>query len=445
MTQTPSSPPSPRIFSKERDPLMDALRSGVVPLKGSRLIQVGRAEEIEALAYSIGQIRAGEGATRFVIGDYGSGKTFFLHLVCQMAQEKKLVTVKADLTPDRRLQGTQHRARRLYSALITSMAVKGKPEKALATVVEKFVTTVKAEAESAGRPVLTVLRERLQTLGAHSGGPTFAKVVEAYWSAHEQGDEEVREAALRWLQAEYAVKTEARKLLGVREIIEDRTVFDYLKLMAVFVTMAGYKGLLVCLDELVNLYKLSHKGSRTANYEQILNIVNDTQQGQAPHLGFLFGGTPEFLTDEHRGLYSYEALRSRLRENPFAKDGLVDYNGPVMRLSGFTREHFYELLRKVRFVYTSCGNDLPDFGEEAVEAFMKHCAGRVGDAYFRTPRSTLKEFIGLMDVLAQNRGADWRALLERVNITEEANPDREPLRKEDDVSNDAASLATFQL
>lgn len=442
MTQPPSSP---KIFSKERDPLMDALRSGVVPLKGSRLIQVGRAEEIEALAYSIGQVRSGEGTTRFIIGDYGSGKTFFMHLVCQMAQEKKLVTMKADLTPDRRLQGTQHRARRLYSALITGMAVKGKPEKALATVVEKFVTAVKTEAESAGRPVLAVLRERLQTLGAHSGGPTFAKVIEAYWTAHEQGDEEVRAAALRWLQAEYAVKTEARDLLGVREIIEDRTIFDYLKIMAVFVTMAGYKGLLVCLDELVNIYKLSHKGSRTANYEQILNIVNDTQQGQAPHLGFLFGGTPEFLTDEHRGLYSYEALKSRLRENPFATGGLVDHKGPVLRLSGFTPEHFYELLRKVRLVYASCGNALPDFGEESVEAFMKHCASRVGDTYFRTPRTTLKEFIGLMDVLAQNPGADWRVLLEQVEITKEVNPDLEPLKKEDDVGNDAAPLATFQL
>lgn len=425
---------------------MDALRSGVVPGKGARLIQVGRSEEIAALAYSINQIRAGEGTARFVIGDYGSGKTFFLHLICQVAQEKKLVTMKADLTPDRRLQGTQHRARRLYSALITSMGVKGKPEKALATVVEKFVTTVKAEAESADRPVLTVLRERLRVLGAHTGGPTFAKVIEAYWKAHEQGNEEVREAALRWLQAEYAVKTEARTLLDVREIIEDRTIFDHLKIMAVFVTMAGYKGLMVCLDELVNLYKLSHKGSRNANYEQILNIINDTQQGQAPHLGFLFGGTYDFLTDEHRGLYSYEALRSRLRENPFARDGLVDYHGPVIRLSGFTKEHFYELLNKVRTVYTSCGNDLPGFGEEVVEAFMRHCDGRVGDAYFRTPRSTLKEFIGLMDVLAQNRDADWRVLLEQVEITEETNPDLEPLKKEDDVSNDAAyPLATFRL
>jgi hypothetical protein len=215
-----------------------------------------------------------------------------------VAQQQKLVTMRADLTPDRRLQGSQGRARKLYSALVSGTGIKGRPTQALSALVEGFISQVRTTAEAEGRPVLELLRERLQALAAHPGGPTFAKVVEAYWQAYEQGDEERREAALRWLQAEYANKPEAARDLGVREIIDDRTVFDHLKLMAVFTTMAGYKGLLVCLDELVNLYKLSHKGARVANYEQILNIINETQQGQAPHLGFLFGGTPDFLTDE---------------------------------------------------------------------------------------------------------------------------------------------------
>lgn len=442
MTQAPAS--GPRITVRSRNTVLEALRSGVVPTREARLIQVGREKEIEALATGIKQISAGDGTARFVIGDYGSGKTFFLNLICQVAQQQKLVTMKADLTPDRRLQGTQGRARKLYSALVSGTGVRGKPSQALTVVVEGFITQVRTVADTEGRPVLHLLREHLQALATHPGGPTFARVVEAYWQAYEQGDEERREAALRWLQAEYATKSEAARDLGVREIIDDRTVFDHLKLMAVFTTMAGYKGLLVCLDEMVNLYKLTHKGSRVANYEQILNIINDTQQGQAPHLGFLFGGTPDFLTDEHRGLYSYEALRSRLRENPFAKGGLVDYHGPVMRLGGFSKEHFFVLLDKVRVLYTSCGHEIPGLDGEIVEAFMRHCEGRVGDAYFRTPRSTLKEFIGLLDVLAQNPGADWRALLEEVDIVEEANPDLQPLKKEDDVDNDAP-LASFRL
>ena len=441
---TQASTGGPRITNRNRDLVLNALRSGIVPAREARLIQVGREKEISALVDGIKQISAGDGISRFVIGDYGSGKTFFLNLMCQVAQQQKLVTMRADLTPDRRLQGTQGRARKLFSALISGMGVKGKTAQALPAVVEGVITQVRATAETEGRPIQELLREHLQALAAHPGGPTFAKVVEAYWQAYEQGDEARREAALRWLQAEYANKTEAARELGVREIIDDRTIFDHLKLMAAFTTMAGYKGLLVCLDEMVNLYKLSHKGARTSNYEQILNVINETQQGQAPHLGFLFGGTPDFLTDEHRGLYSYPALRSRLRENPFAKGGLVDYYGPVMRLSGFTREDFFVLLDKVLTLYTSCSNDIPGVDARIIEAFMRHCEGRVGDAYFRTPRSTLKEFIGLLDVLAQNPGTDWRVQLEQVDISEEANPDLQPLTEKEDVHNDAP-LASFHL
>ncbi|MFL1376014.1 ATP-binding protein [Nocardiopsis protaetiae] len=445
----PSEPPSaPRILARDREPLLNALRTGVVPARGAHLIQVGRHDEIASMIATVKQVRAGEGAARFVIGDYGSGNTYFLNLVRAVAHKERLVTVAADLTPDRRLQGSQGRSRKLYSALIENMATKGKPGgRALTSVVERFVTAVEEEAAAQGDPVRSALETRLRELREHSGGPTFAKVVMAYWQAHEQGDEELRAAALRWLQGEYATKTEATRELGVREIIEDRTVFDHLKLMSVFVTMAGYGGLLVCLDEMVNLYKLSHKGSRTANYEQILNIVNETQQGYAPHLGFLFSGTPQFLEDDHRGLFSYDALRSRLRENPFATGGLVDYNGPVMRLGGFSKEHFYELLRKVSGVYRSHGTTLEGFDDTAVEAFMRHCDGHVGDAYFRTPRSTIKEFIGLMDVVAQNRGTDWRDLLDRVDIRREENPDLAPLRKEDDVPDvgTANPLASFRI
>ncbi len=442
MTEAPATPLP--IRSRDRGPLLDALRNGVVPHRGASLIQVGRARELEALQTSIEQIRSGAGAVRFVIGDYGSGKTFFLHVVRSLAHKNKLVTVHADLTPDRRLQG-KGRARKLYSTLMANMATRAKPGgQALTTVVEQFVTQVRRDAEAAGTTVEQQLSERLWGLREFPGGPSFAKVVQAYWHSHVNQDEELRAHALRWLSAEYAKKTEADRALGVSEIIDDHSLFDHLKLMAVFATMAGYKGLLVCLDELVNLYKLNHKGSRVANYEQILNIINDTQQGHAEHIGFLFGGTPEFLEDQLRGLYSYEALRSRLEENPYATGGLVDYHGPVLRLSHFTKEHFYELLRKVRHVYA--GGDparypLPD---EAIEAFMRHCAERVGDAYFRTPRSTIKQFIGLMDVLVQNEGADWRTLLSTVEIVKEANPDLQPLRPEDDVDNDSP-LASFRL
>jgi hypothetical protein len=213
--------------------------------------------------------------------------------------------------------------------------------------------------------------------------------------------------SIRWLRGEYSTRTDARAALGVRTIVDDANFYDQLKLLARFVRMAGFGGLLVAFDELVNLYKLANTQARNANYEQILRVLNDALQGTAVGLGFLFGGTPEFLLDTRKGLYSYPALQSRLAENAFATGGLVDFSGPVLRLANLTPEDFFVLLGKLRHVYAS-GNPADYLlTDDALTAFMEHCAQRIGDAYFRTPRTTIKEFVNLLAVLDQNRSVGW--------------------------------------
>jgi len=168
---------------------------------------------------------------------------------------------------------------------------------------------------------------------------------------------------------------------------------------------------------MVNLYKLANTQARNANYEQLLRILNDSLQGTADGLGFILGGTPEFLYDTRRGLYSYPALQSRLAENTFAKPGLVDFSGPVMRLAGLTLEDFFVLLQKLRHVYASGHIDRYLLADEALPAFMNHCAARLGEAYFRTPRTTITAFINLLAILEQNPGLDWRSMLEGIELT----------------------------
>lgn len=240
-----------------------------------------------------------------------------------------------------------------------------------------------------------------------------------YWEGHETGDEDLKSAALRWLRGEFATRTDARKALGVRGIVDDANVYDHLKLMSEFLCAAGYKGLLVGLDEMVNLFKLTSSQARNANYEQILRILNDVLQGSATHLGFLMGGTPEFLMHTRRGLYSYEALQSRLAENTFAQGDLVDLSGPVLRLASLTPEDLFVLLANVRTVMQP-DDPVPD---EALTAFMAHCQDRIGEAYFRTPRNTVTAFVNMVAVLEQNPGTDWHDLIERIEVAPEAGDD----------------------
>jgi hypothetical protein len=416
------------IRPKHRDTILQSLRAGVVPRAGQQHIQVGRHDEVKALVGDIDRVADGGSAIRFIIGEYGSGKTFFLHVVRSIALQQKLVTVHADLSPDRRLHATGGQARSLYAELMRNLSTRAKPDGgATATVVERFVTQALTDARSAGEPPESIIRRKLGQLSELTGGYDFAEVVAKYWQGHDTGNEQLKTDAVRWLRGEYATRLDARSALGVRTIIDDANFYDQLKLFAYFVRLAGFGGLLVCLDEMVNLYKLANSQARNANYEQILRIVNDSTQGTAAGLGFVFGGTPDFLMDTRRGLYSYAALQSRLAENTYARDGLVDYTGPVIRLASLTPEDLYVLLTKLRNVQAAGDPAAHLIPDEGLHAYMAHCATRIGDAYFRTPRNTIKGFLDLLAVLEQNPQLKWRDLIATVPLAKESNPDLQPL------------------
>lgn len=431
------------IKSKDRDAIIQALNAGVVPRLGLHHVQVGRAAEIAALVRDVERIADEGSAIRFVIGEYGAGKTFFLNLMRLIALEKKLVVVSADLAPDRRLHASAGQARGLYAELMRNLSTRTRPDGgALPSIVERFVSDAHKAAVAAGRSVEDEVHARLAPMMELVSGYDFAAVISHYWRASEAGDEGGKADALRWLRGEFSTRTEARQALGVRSIIDDGNVYDYLKLMARFVRTAGYGGLLITLDEMVNLYKLNSKQARDNNYEQILRIVNDVLQGSFGGFGFVFGGTPQFLMDTRRGLYSYEALQSRLAENSFARDGLVDLSGPVVRLQALTPEELYVLLANIRAVFAlgdPAAHLVPD---EALTAFMSHCSQTVGEAYFRTPRNTIKAFVNLLSILEQNPGTRWQDLLGAVTVAAEGPEDLDAAAE---TAEDDDDLAAFTL
>lgn len=437
-----------KIRAKERDAIIQSLKSGVTPKIGIQHIQVGRINELQALYKDIERIADGGSAFRLIIGDYGSGKTFFLSVVRSIALEKRLITVHADLSPDRRIHASSGQARNLYSELMRNLSTRNKPDgNALPSVVEKFITAARKEADQEDVNVSHVIHDKLSSLSEMVGGYDFAKVIDAYWRGYVGDDDSLKSNAIRWLRAEYTTKTDARKDLSVRTIISDNSFYDALKLMSLFVRQAGYEGLLVNLDELVNLYKLSSTQARTSNYEQILRILNDCLQGSAESIGFLLGGTPEFLLDPRRGLYSYEALQSRLAENSFAQSaGVIDYTSPALHLASLMPEELYILLKNLRHVFASGDTSQYLVSDDALKAFISHCGKKIGDAYFRTPRNTIKAFLDMLAVLEQNPSIHWSNLVEKLAIEEERPSDiEENSLVTKDNAQDSDDLANFKL
>jgi len=412
------------IRPKERETIIQSLRSGVVPRIGLQHIQVGRSEELKSFVKDVETIADGGASFRIVIGDYGSGKTFFLSLVRNIALEKGLVTMNADLSPSKRLYGNEGQARRLLADLVTSLSTRTKQDgNALTNVLEKFISIAQEKAETERVEISFVIKNMLNELNDFPNGHSFAFIIYKYWEAFDTGNDALKNCVLKWLKGEYATKTDTMRDLGIRDFINDASFFNTLKLYSVLVKKAGYKGLLINLDEMVNLYKAAHGTSRKMNYEEILGILNNTLQGTVSNIGFIMSGTPEFLTDTRRGLYSYEALRSRLAENDFSKQlGVVDYNSTVLRLSSLSKEELYVLLKNLRNVF-ACGIKedylVPD---EALVAYMNYCFNKIGDSYFRTPRNTIKGFLDLLSILEQYPSLKWDDVIEKIKIEKDIEP-----------------------
>ncbi len=403
--------PVPRVPKRVAAVILNSLKGGVVPRIGLPYITVGRDIEIQALLADLGLIAEGGASFRFLVGRYGAGKSFLLQTIRTHAMGEGFVVADADLSPERRLQGGQGQGLATYRELIRNLSTKTRPEGgALNLILDRWVENLEAEVPSQNGGAGS-LRTQMAAIEEMVHGFEFSRVLDLYRAASREGDEELKASAVKWLRGEYRTKTEARTDLGISAIIDDGTWYDYLKIFARFLTGAGYRGLLVLIDELVNLYKIPNAISRQYNYEKILQMYNDTLQGKAQHLGIIMGGTPTSIEDRRRGVFSYEALRSRLTQGRFAREGMRDMLAPIIRLQPLTHEELLVLIEKLAQIHAGYfAYDCTVTDANLVE-FLKIEFGRVGADTHLTPREVIRDFIELLDIMHQNPDADMRDLL----------------------------------
>ena len=404
---SPSEPSNaPRVPKRIAAVLINSLKGGVVPRIGLPYITVGRKTEIAALLHDLDLIADGGASFRFLVGRYGAGKSFLLQTIRTHAMGKGFVVTDADLSPERRLQGNGGQGLATYRELIRSLSTKTRPEGgALQLVLDRWVANIEKAPDATA-----ALEAQMAPVEEMVHGFDFARIMRIYYAAA-GGDDERRSAVLRWLRGEYRTKTEARQDLGVNVCICDDNWYDYLKLFARFLKGAGYEGMLVLIDELVNLYKIPNSITRQYNYEKILTMYNDTLQGKAHYLGIIMGGTPQSIEDRRRGVYSYEALRSRLSEGRFAREGLSDMLAPVIHLNPLTYEELLVLIEKLADIHAGYFGYERGLGTEDLVRFLEIEFGRVGADTHLTPREVIRDFIELLDILCQNPEMGMEELL----------------------------------
>ena len=420
--------------------ILNSLKGGVVPRIGLPYITVGREVEIRALLTDLDLIADGGASFRFLVGSYGAGKSFLLQTIRTHAMGENFVVADADLSPERRLQGGQGQGLATYRELIRNLSTKTRPEGgALGLVLDRWVARIREEA--ADGSVEEQARRSIANLEELVHGFDFTRMLMAYVCADAEGDDETKSCVMRWLRGEYRTKTEARSDLGCSTIITDDDWYDYVKLFAAFLTNAGYRGLIVLIDELVNLYKIPNAITRQYNYEKILTMYNDTLQGKAHHLGIIMGGTPTSIEDRRRGVFSYEALRSRLTQGRFAREDMRDMLAPIIRLHPLSHEELLVLIEKLAQIHAGYFGYEDTVRDEDLAAFLQIEFGRVGAETHLTPREVIRDFIELLDIAYQNPDRSLSDLLRDegaiadVSVTAPAGAD----------TGDAAPFAEFTI
>ncbi len=415
--------------------ILNSLGAGVVPRVGLEYIAVGRKNEVNAILTDLENVKEGGGACRFVVGRYGSGKSFLLQLARNNALERDFLVADADLSPERRLTGTKGQGLATYRELMQHLSTKTRPDgNALEVILQKWISSVQQQVlkDGVGADDARFIEEMesrmtniISDMQSYLHGFDFAKVLTCYWRGIRLESDDLKQSAMCWLRGEYSTKTEARAL-GVSQIITDDSWYDFLKLFARLSVKIGYKGLILLIDEGVNLYKITNRVSRENNYEKLLTMFNDIMQGKAEHIGILLGGTPQFVEDDRRGLYSYEALRSRLQESRMVKPGMMDYSGPIIRLSTLTNEEIYLLLERIMQVFSVHNGVQPPLSHAQLVTFMESVAGRLGADQLLTPREVTRDFIPILNLLHQNPGLTYEQLAAGGNAqvhAAEADPD----------------------
>jgi hypothetical protein len=403
--------------------LLNALGAGVVPRIGLEHIAVGRKREIAAFSQDLENIGEGGAAFRFVVGRYGSGKSFLLQWIRDRAMEEGFVVADADLSPERRLAGSKGQGLATYRELMGNLATRTNPNGgAIALILEKWISTILTQVaqETGKRPgeaefdeqVEAKILEVVNDLEGLVHGFDFASVITSYWRGYREGNDEKKDAALRWLRGEFTKKTEAKSALGVRVIIDDDTWYDYIKLFARFAADIGYKGLVILLDEAVHLYKITHAVSRQSNYDKLLAMFNDAMQGKAEHLGIIVGGTPEFLEHPRRGLHSEEAWRTRLAKSRFVKEGIQDTSAPAIQLAALTSEEISQLLQRLTELHAIHYKSKKLLSARELEAFKQEVSSRLGADKLLTPREVVRDLISVLNILQQNPQVSFKELIQ---------------------------------
>lgn len=382
--------------------ILMALKNGNVPEKGVKNLCIGREKEIDEFEKLLDKVNNKKAIVKFINGEFGAGKSFFLKVIEEMAYDKNFVVSWITLSNDVPFNKIDI----VYKNIVKSL--KCKTGTSLSHIIDRWITELKMMAfEQTSNPqkqnqlVQESIYDDLAETREHASA--FAMAIESYNKLMNEEDYKTAEYAKAWLRGDSNIPYTEKRKFGVKGDVTKDNAIHFLEALSIFVKSIGYSGLVVLIDEAEFTMNLHTKKLRDVAYNYMRDIYDNCNLGKFENSLFVFAATPELFDNAQKGIPSYEALDDRLKD--VLDTDLPDMRKPIFNLKGFEKEDLLDVAGKLLImheeVYKWNANDkINPVLNDIVEIHAEN-AGLTGGKV--TPRTFIRSFVSLLDTVQQNQ------------------------------------------
>lgn len=406
--------------------IINALKNGNVPPEGVGEICVGRERELEEFDKIFSKVKDGAAVTRFLNGEFGSGKSFFLKLLEERALADNFVVAKVTLSRDVPFNKFEV----VYRSIVASLRCK--TGTSLEHIIEKWTTQLRMMAlrettdpYQQERIVIDNINNDLKEVRKHA--TTFAAAIENYYKLSARGDQETAKYAMAWLSGEKNIPYTIKRQFGVKGDIDRENAFKYLEALSSFLMALKYSGLIILIDEAEHIMTLHTKKLRDTAYDYMRFIYDECSLGRFHNTLFIFAGTPEFFEDPKMGVPSYTALNERIED--VLNTEFKDLRKPIIRLDGFKKDNLMELSDRLISMHEEVYEWEAKPVRESLDGIIARHEANAELTGYISPRNFVKSFISVLDVVQQN--PELRSEEEILDLFEEKEMEFEEFEDED--------------
>lgn len=381
----------------ENKKLINTFKNGIVPERHLDFILTGREAEISELSRCFENTKNNIGSIKFITGPYGSGKTFLLNYAKNMALDLGFVVAKIEVDASFKFYNLEHFYYHVMHNLYVHTNTYSKTS--FENIFDMWINKLKSDSyrHQAPKEIQYVISE----IGKYN--QSFARAFMSYIKSKINHDAEMTETVVSWLTGESNIPFHLKEKFNIKGQIDKSNSIDFLKAFIKLITLLGYNGLVVMIDEM-DFIIAERSDLRYKSYLNLRHLIDMTISGDLPQSCFIFSGSDKLFSDPEKGIPSYEALSQRLGHAiDVNTHTLLDVRQPIMHLKRLEFEIYNELGEKLTYLYQKVFDLDLNITIDSLKNWVFLTYKEQGKEYGEvTIREFITKYIEIMDIIHQN-------------------------------------------